>query len=118
MRHHHRNYRLTDFQKRHGKISGALFATFILFYLVSHALSGERGLYVLMKEQRHLELLRAELDDVTAQRKALEHRAALLGGNGNAIDSDLLDEQARRYLGAAAKDEMVITLPSPQKETK
>lgn len=95
------------------KILSALLSTFVLFYLVSHAFSGERGLYVLLKEQRHLELLKAELDDVSKQRQQLEHRVQLI--SSNSLDLDLLDEQSRRYLGSAGKDEVMIQIP-PQKK--
>ena len=104
---------LPDIQKRYGKLSGALLTTFVLFYLVSHALSGERGLYVLLREQSRLEQLHSELDTVIAKRKSLEHKTDLM--RSESLDRDLLDEQAHRVLGYAAKDEMVIPLTPLQK---
>lgn len=103
---------LPDIQKHYGKLVSGLLATFVLFYLVAHALSGERGLYVLFREQRRLEVLHSELEEITAKRKALEHNVGLM--SGASLDLDMLDEQSRRYLGEASKEEMVIHLKKPE----
>lgn len=101
--------------KLNGRVFKALFATLVVVYLVGHALTGERGLFVLMKEQRRLEALNKELDTVSAERKGLEHKVQLMGSNS--LDLDLLDEQARRYLGKVDKDEMVIPVaPAPAEQ--
>lgn len=96
-----------DLQKRYGAVFSALLATVVIFYIVAHTLTGERGLYMLFKQQRRLELVRAELSDVSAKRQRLEHDVSLL--RSDSLDLDLVDEQARRYLGYAGKDEIVIT---------
>ena len=102
--------------KPNRKLYGAIVATLVVVYLVGHALTGERGLFVLMKEQRRLEALNKELEIASADRKALEHKVQMMGSNS--LDLDLLDEQARRYLGKADKDEMVIPVkPQPDKST-
>lgn len=103
-----------DINKHYGRVLGALLTTFILFYLVFHALSGERGLYVLFKEQRHLEQLHKQIDEISSRRKTLEHKAQMLGSGS--LDLDLLDEQSRRYLSEAGKDEVMISLPGKDKE--
>jgi len=103
-----------DIQKRYGKLPGAFLITFGIFYLVSHALSGERGMYTLLKEERKLEKLHTQLHDVMAQRLALEHRTQLL--NSGSLDLDLLDEQSREWLGVAGDGEMVIPLEDAAKE--
>ncbi len=103
-----------DLQKRYGKLFSALLLTLVLFYLVSHALSGERGLYVLLKEQHRLEAVKAELDGVSAKRKTLEHKVSMM--NSGSLDLDLLDEQSRRYLNHASKDEMIISTAPAKKE--
>jgi cell division protein FtsB len=105
--------RYSDLQKRYGKIFSALLATFVLFYLVAHALSGERGLYVLLKEQRRLEVVQAELVDASAKRKSLEHKVQML--SSGSLDLDLLDEQSRRYLSEAGEGEIMIPLAVPKK---
>lgn len=78
----------------------------VLFYLLFHAISGERGVYAWFKESRKLELLQAERDTVRKERVALEHKTRLL--SSSSLDLDLLDEQARRVLGYATSNEVVI----------
>lgn len=107
--------RHNEFQKRGSrKLVWALTVTFILSYLVGHALTGERGLFVLLKEQKRLEALSAELEKVSAERKALEHKSQMM--RADSLDPDLLDEQARRRLGKAGKDEIVILTPVPKSD--
>ncbi|MBI3710032.1 MAG: septum formation initiator family protein [Proteobacteria bacterium] len=51
----------------------------------------------------------AQLDEVTAERRALERRVALLRPDN--LDPDLLDERARLVLNLARPDEVVIFDP-------
>lgn len=94
------------------RLAGPLLFTLALFYLGFHTLNGDRGVYALLKEQRRLEVINAELDTLVAQRKELEHRARLL--NSGSLDLDLLDEESRRLLGYASPDEVVILNSTPQ----
>ncbi len=80
----------------------------VLFYLGFHALSGERGLYAWFKESRRLEALKAELADIQAERAELDGRVRAL--SSNSLDLDMLDEQARKVLGYAAPDEVVVNI--------
>jgi cell division protein FtsB len=82
--------------------------SFAIFYLTFHALSGERGIYALLKEDRKLEVLQAELKTVEAQRNELGHRVKLM--SSGSLDLDLLDEQARSMLGVSGKDELMIPM--------
>jgi cell division protein FtsB len=89
---------------------------FIMFYLGFHAISGERGLIALFTESHRLEGLKAELADMTQQRQALEGKVQRL--SDKSLDLDLLDEQVRRVLGMAQKNEVVYFLsdnPAAQK---
>lgn len=92
----------------HEKLAGPMLLAIGIFYLTFHVLSGERGIYALLKEERRLELLKTELADVQAKRKMLEHRVRLL--SDSSLDLDLLDERTRLLLNEAGKDEMVIPL--------
>jgi cell division protein FtsB len=87
------------------RVAGPMFFCFIMFYLGFHAVSGERGVFALFKETRNLEKLQTELADVKAKHEALEHKVHLL--SDNSLDLDLLDEQVRRVLGMANKNEIV-----------
>jgi cell division protein FtsB len=94
--------------KIYEKMAGPLILAVGIFYLTFHALSGERGVYALLKEERKREVLQAELKDIITQRKDLEHRVRLM--SAGSIDLDLLDEQSRSILGNAGEKEMVIPL--------
>jgi cell division protein FtsB len=93
------------------KLLGPLLLALGVFYLVFHVISGEHGLYALLREEHKLSVLNAELNDVQAQRKGLEHKVKLMGDK--TLDRDMLDEQARSVLDDAAKDEIVIPLNKP-----
>ena len=88
------------------RAAGPMFCVLILFYLGFHAVSGERGLFALFKENRKLEQLTQELADIRAKREALEKKVRLM--SSKSLDLDMLDEQARNVLGYAGKDEVVI----------
>ena len=95
-------------QKLYEKLLGPLLLAIGIFYLIFHALSGERGIYALLKEERKLEMLQTELHNVVGQRKDMEHKVRLM--SSGSLDLDLLDEQARIILGSAGEKEMVIPL--------
>ncbi len=84
---------------------GSLLLVFIMFYLLFHAVSGERGVLALFTETRKLDEVKAELARVKAQHDTLEHKVHLL--SDGSLDLDLLDEQVRRVLGMANKNEVV-----------
>ena len=87
------------------RVSGSMFLVLVMFYLGFHAVSGERGAFALFKETRKLEKLQEELAEVKAKRETLDHKVHLL--SDNSLDLDLLDEQVRRVMGLAGKDEIV-----------
>jgi len=90
------------------RLLGPGVVVFIMFYLIFHAISGERGLFALFTETRRLDELKIELADVRAKREALETKAHRL--SDTSLDLDLLDEQARQVLGMAGKNEVVYFL--------
>ena len=84
----------------------AMLLLFVLFYLSFHAISGERGLIAWFKANRELAQLQTELEQVKAKNATISKRVALL--SGPEIDHDILDEQARRVLGFARDNEVVV----------
>lgn len=84
----------------------AFFFSITAFYFAYHALNGERGLYAYFKQSRNLEVSQSELTRLTEQRMELEKRVKLL--STDSLDLDLLDEEARRMLGSAKKNEVVV----------
>ena len=97
---------MAELSRAPGKsVWGSLLVLSIMFYLVFHAVSGERGVLALFTETRKLDDVKAELARVKAQHDTLEHKVHLM--SDNSLDLDLLDEQVRRVLGMANKNEVV-----------
>ena len=90
------------------KIVGPMIVALTIFWLIFHVLSGSNGVYSLLKEERRLELLKAELSQVAGDRKDLEHKVHLM--SDKTLDADMLDEQARTVLDDASENEVVIPL--------
>jgi cell division protein FtsB len=84
----------------------ALLLVLVMFYLSFHAISGERGVLAWFKASRELELVKAELERAKMESAAISSKVALL--KNDSVDLDMLDEQARRILGFARPDEVVI----------
>ena len=89
-----------------GRLVKPLLLVFAVFYLMFHALHGERGLYALVKEQRQLTAVNQELASTKNERERLELRVSHLRDNN--LDLDLLDEQMRRMLGVMKPGEVVM----------
>lgn len=87
------------------RVAGPFFLLFVTFYLGFHAVSGERGVFALFKENRKLETLKTQLAQVRSERDAMDHKVRLL--SDSSLDLDMLDEQVRRVLGMADKSEIV-----------
>lgn len=91
-----------------GRLVRPLLVVLVLFYFSYHLVHGERGLFALVRDERRLELLTAEMARVHQERLALEHKVAHL--RGDRLDLDLLDEQMRRVLGMMRPGEMVVLM--------
>ena len=87
------------------RLAGPFLLISIMFYLGFHAVSGERGVFALFRETRKLEILNSELTEVKNKHQALERKVHLM--SDDSLDLDLLDEQVRRVLGMANKNEIV-----------
>ena len=102
------NFVTTELRRLYEKLSMPLLFAFGVFYILFHVLSGERGVYALLKEERKLDVLKTELSSTINDRKKLEHRVRLM--SANSLDTDLLDEESRLILDTSAEDEVVIPL--------
>lgn len=80
-----------------------------LSYFGFHAYHGEFGLYSRLQLEEQKTFLNQKLEQVTAEREALENRVALL--RDGSIEKDMLDEHARRALNLSNVNEMTIILP-------
>ena len=81
---------------------------FILLYFVFHALNGNHGVYALFKEKAREDSNALLLANLQEQRAKMEYRVHMIGSE--ALDLDLLDEQARRVLGYTSPDELIYIL--------
>ncbi len=79
-------------------------------YFVWHGVNGQRGLKIGEEYEQKLEQLRLERNILRLQRMLWESRLALI--KGQTVDADILDEEARKRLGRAHKNDVVIFLPA------
>lgn len=90
------------------------FAALVSGYFVWHAVNGQRGLKAGDEFSQRLGELQATLDGLHAERASWAHKIDLV--RGEAIDRDVLDEQARVELGRVQKNEVVVLLPASPRE--
>jgi cell division protein FtsB len=77
-------------------------------YFVWHGVNGQRGLKTGEEYEQKLEQLRLERNILKLQRMLWESRLALI--KGQTVDADILDEEARKRLGRAHRNDVVIFL--------
>ena len=75
-------------------------------YLVWGAWNGERGLKTKTEYAAQMQALTAELKSVQEERQGWERRVALM--RSDAVDRDLLDEEARAVLDHVGKNDLVV----------
>jgi cell division protein FtsB len=75
-------------------------------YLVWGALNGQRGLKTKAEYSAEMQNLTAELKGLQAERQSWERRVALM--RSDAVDRDLLDEEARAVLDRVGKNDLVV----------
>ena len=78
-------------------------------YFIWHVQHGQRGLEAKVAYKEKLRGLQAELDELKGERVRWERRVAMM--QTDAVDRDLLEEEARLELGRIQKNELVILLP-------
>lgn len=83
-------------------------ALIIVGTFAGHAIAGPNGLFAWRGYSQNLELRKAELAGLKAERDQLRHRSALL--DPRKADPDMADELVRRDLGLVRADEVVLPL--------
>lgn len=78
-------------------------------YFVWHAANGQRGLKTGLEYEKQIADLQGELDRLTGERGRWGRRIALV--KGDAIDRDVLEEEARRMLGRSNKYDVLVLDP-------
>jgi cell division protein FtsB len=91
------------------------FAAAYLGYFGFHAFHGSYGIWAKARLENEAVALQSELDTLMAEKSGLQRRAAML--RPATLDSDMLDEQARRSLNIIRPNEVVI-LDAPPLATK
>jgi cell division protein FtsB len=90
----------------------------ITFYLVSGCASGffvwqasigDRGLSAKAEFETQMAAMSQQLQNLQAEHKTWERRVALM--RSDAVDADLLDEEARAMLDRVGKNDLVIFIP-------
>jgi cell division protein FtsB len=87
----------------------------ITYYFGWNAVHGKSGLEAQALQQQQLDQAVARNQEVAAERAAWQTKIADL--NGQSIQPDMLDEQARQVLNLANPQDMVIEL-APRKMTE
>ena len=77
-------------------------------YFGYHALTGSRGLLAWQELNAELASAREDLEAARAERTALAHKVSRLRNDG--LDTDLIDEVARRQLSLADPLDVIILL--------
>ena len=90
-----------------------VFAALVSGYFVWHAINGQRGLKTRDESAEKVTEMQATLADLRAERARWKRNIDLV--RGEAIDRDILEEQARVELGRIQKNEVVILLPQPKR---
>ena len=80
-------------------------------YLVWGAWNGERGLKTKAEYAAEMQNLNAELKKLQVEHQSWEHRVALM--RSDAVDRDLLDEEARAVLDRVGKNDLVVFTNPP-----
>jgi len=78
----------------------------LVAYFSYSAIQGPYGVLALYKIEAKEAHLQAQLDELIAERQAVENRARRL--SDEYLDLDLLDEQARKVLGLMQGDEIIV----------
>ncbi len=88
------------------KLSKALVLVAAIFYFSYHMISGEKGVLAMMQLQQRVNTAHIDLNNVEMEKIKMRNRVKSM--YSNSLDKDLVDEQARRLLGYAGKDEIVL----------
>ena len=90
-------------------IGGLLYLTIALFlgaYFAFSAIQGNHGIFKRIQAEAQAEELQKHLEALETQLIEMENKTRRL--SDNFLDLDLLDERARKVLGMARADEIII----------
>jgi|TARA_Y100001933_G_scaffold235822_1_gene257286 cell division protein FtsB len=91
------------------RLAAPVIAFALIGYFGFHALNGELGLVGKARIEHRYAELEKELSQLTAERRELERRVALL--RPESLDPDMIDERARASLNVVQPQELAILRP-------
>ncbi|WP_316976394.1 FtsB family cell division protein [Shumkonia mesophila] len=97
---------IVEIRSRARHVVGPILGICAVAYFAYHAVQGDRGLLAWIALKQRVATAQADLDQIAAQRKILEHRVSLLYPEN--LDPDLLDERARLMLNYGHATDIVI----------
>ena len=97
---------IQEIRRRSGKIIAPVIGAVVLVYFAYHTVQGDRGLLSYMRVSQEVARAEAALEQVRADRLALEHKADLL--RGDSLDLDMLEEQTRFTFNYLHPNELLI----------
>lgn len=80
----------------------------LVIYFIYHSLNGERGIFAYRRLSQELDVKRGVLANLTIEKDRLENKVKLI--SKDKVDLDMLDELARKKLGIAGKNEIMIII--------
>lgn len=95
-----------ELKRRARDVIGPVLGFCVVGYFVYHSIEGDRGLLAYARLTERLSEARAQLEEIQAERKALDQRVSLLRTDN--LDPDMLDERARAILNYSRPDEIII----------
>jgi len=84
-----------------------------IFYFSYHIVSGDNGVLAMIRLDNKVETAKIRLNKIKSEKVEIKHRTSML--YPDSIDIDLLDEESRRQLGYARKDEVVYFIPEEER---
>lgn len=103
-----------ELKRRARDVIGPVLGFCAVGYFAYHSIEGDRGLFALIRLSEQIQETRAQLEELSAERSALERRVSNL--RPDHLDPDMLDERARLILNLARPDEIVIIDPASDNE--
>ncbi len=97
---------MLEIRRRARLVVGPILGISLVAYFAYHLVQGDRGMIAWMRLTQQVRAAKVTLASLEADRAKLEHRVDLL--RSEHLDSDMLDEQARRTLNLIAPNEIVI----------
>lgn len=104
---------IVEIRSRARHVVGPVLGICAVVYFAYHAVQGDRGLIAWWNLKQRVANAREVLDEITVQRKVLEHRVNLL--HPESLDPDMLDERARVMLNYGHADDKIIFPKPPAK---